>query len=112
MVEFEIRSLHTDEVFRPETADRGKTFLEARAEPAARYAEGLDLDIAVADAGAEHELTAAEQIERGQLFGKVERLVQRNQHQPANNPQTRCDRGAIGQERYLLHGLEGVRAVV
>ena len=36
-----------------------EAFLEARAEPAARHAERLELDIAVADAAAEDELAAA-----------------------------------------------------
>ena len=89
-----------------------EAFLEAGAKPAARHAERFELDIAVADPGAEHQLAAAQQIERGQLFSQIERLVQRHQHQAADDPQPRRDRGAIGQERDLLHGLERMRAVM
>ena len=40
------------------------------------------------------EFATAEEIECGQLLGKVERFMQRNQHQSADDPQTRRNRGA------------------
>ena len=69
-----------------------------RRQAGARHAERLELDIAVADAAAEHELAAGHDVQRRQLLGQIERLVQRHQHQAADDPQSRRDRRAIGRE--------------
>ena len=110
VVELPVGALHVDEVFGPQAFDCEHHFLEPRAELAARHTERLELDIAVADAGAEDEAAAGHQVERRQLLGKVERLVQRRQHQAADDPQPRRDRRAIGEKRDLLHRLERVGA--
>src|SRR3954447_10864096 len=112
MVELEIRPVHGDEILGPQPADRDQAFLEARAEPAARHAERLELDVAVADPGAKDKLAAAQNVERRQLFGQIERLMQRDQHEAADDPQTRGDSGTMGEKRDLLHGLEWVGAVM
>src|SRR5205085_997117 len=51
-------------------------------------------------------------VEGGKLLGEVERLVQRQQHQAANEPQPRRDRRGIGEKRDLLYRLERIRAVM
>lgn len=84
MVKLETFALHVDEVFRPQAADRDQAFLEACAKPAARHAKRLELNVAVADPGAKHELAARQKVKRRQLLGEIERLVQRDQHQPAD----------------------------
>jgi hypothetical protein len=109
VVEFEVRPLHGDEVFGPQTADRSEAFLEAGAQSWARHSESLEFDVAIANPDAEDELATTQQVERRKLFGNVGRLVQQHQHQPTDDPQMRCDRPAIGEKRNLLHGLEWVR---
>src|SRR5437016_10067116 len=107
-----MRALHRDEILGPQPLHRVETLLEALAEPGAWHAERLELDIAVADAAAEYELAAGQQVKCRELLGEVERLVQRQQDQPADQSQPRRDRRGIGEKRDLLHVFERVRAVM
>src|SRR6266478_5606481 len=111
-VELEMRALHRDEILGPQAPDRIEAFLEAQAQAGARHAKRLEFDIAVADAAAEDQLAARHDIQGGELLGKVERLVQRQQHEPADEAQPRRDRRGIAEERDLLDGFERVGAVM
>src|SRR3954469_1004327 len=77
VVKGEMRALHRHEIFGPQPADGFQALLEALAEAAAGHPERLELNFPVADAAAEDELAAGHEVEGGELFGDIERLVQR-----------------------------------
>ncbi len=112
VIEGEMRARHVDKILGPQPLDGEQTLLEARSGIAPRQPERLELDIAVADAAAKNQLAAAHDVEGGELFGDVERLVQRQQHQPADQPQARRQYRRLGQKRDLLQGLQRVGAVM
>ena len=86
-----MRALHVDEILGPQPLDRFEAFLEAFAEAGARHPERLELDIAVTDAAAEHQLAAGHDVQGRQLLGHVERLCNGN----STRPQISRSRGAI-----------------
>src|SRR5262249_6368200 len=110
--ELEMRARHRDKVLGPEAPDRLEPLLEAFAEPLVRHAKRLELDLAVADAAAKDEFAAGHDVERRQLLGQVERLVQRQQYEAADQPQPRRDRRDMGEKRDLLKIFERVGAVM
>ena len=68
------------EVSLPERAEQdGERLLQTRAALAVRNAEGLEVALAPADADAEQRAAAREQVERGQLLGNVDGVVERQQ---------------------------------
>ena len=87
-----------DEILGPQPPHRFEPFLEALAETGARHAERLELDIAIADAAAEHEFAARHDVQCRELLGEIERLVQRQQHEAADQPQPRRDRRRNSRE--------------
>ena len=72
-----MRAGHVDEILGPQPLDRKETLLEAPRCLFPGQAEGLEFDVAVADAAAKHQFAAAHDVQRCQLLGDVERLVQR-----------------------------------
>src|SRR5207245_1390562 len=63
-------------------------------------------------AAAEDELAVRHDVEGGELFGEVERLVQWQKDEAADQPEPGRDRRGVGEERDLLHVLERVGAVM
>ena len=58
--------------------------LEAAHALAARHAERVELDIAIAEADAKDEIAAPDRIERGNVLGDFDWIVQRRQQHPGN----------------------------
>src|SRR5262249_47609364 len=112
LVELEMRALHRDELLGPQPLHRFEAFLEPLAEPRARHAERLELDVAVADAAAEDELAVRQDVQCRELLGEIERLVQWEQDEATDEPQFRRNRRRISKEWDLLHRLEWMRAVM
>jgi hypothetical protein len=100
--EREMRADHVHRVFRPEALDRFEVFLEAPHAVLLRGAEREVLDVAVAERGAEDHPPAAHDVDSRDLLGDVERLVERQEHQPEVEPHARRLGHDPGQERELL----------
>ena len=72
-----MRALHGDEIFGPEALDGIEAFLEPLAAVLGLRPEGLELDVPIADAGAEDEPPAGHDVDRCQLLGNIQGLVKR-----------------------------------
>ena len=107
-----MRARHVDEILGPQPLHGEEALLETPRRLFPRQAEGLELDVAVADAAAEYQFAAAHDVQRRQLLGDVQRLVQRQQHEPADETQARRQDRRLRQKRDLLQGLQRVRAVM
>ena len=83
-----------------------------RARCDARHAEGLELDIAIAQADTQNDLAAGDDVESGKLLGDMQRRQQRQQQHAGIQPQPRCLGGEPGQHRHELQHLERMRAVM
>ena len=103
---------HGDAVLGPEPLDGLEVLDEARYPLRLAGAEGLELDLAVAETAAEDQVAAGDQVDGGVLLGDVEGLVQREQDDSGGQSQARHLGRDAGQERQLLDLLEGRGAVV
>ena len=63
----------------PQPLDDIETLLEAAHPLAARHAERIELDLAIAETDAKDEIAAPDRIERGDAFGDLDRVVQGRQ---------------------------------
>ena len=86
--------------------------LEARHPLGLRGAEALELHLAVAEAGAEDHAPAGHHVECGDLLGDIERLVQREQDDPGQEPAARRFDHQPRQQGELLVLLQRVGGVV
>jgi hypothetical protein len=68
-----------DIVFGPQPLDDIQTLFETAHALAARHAEGVELDIAIAQPDTKDEIAAPDRVERGNAFGDLDRVVQRRQ---------------------------------
>jgi hypothetical protein len=62
----------------PEPLHQGEAFVEHREPVREVDPECVELVLAIAGAGADDQLAAGEDVERGQLFGKGDRVVERD----------------------------------
>ena len=76
--------LEADIVLGPQALDDLQTLLEAAHALAARHAKRVELDIAIPEPDAEDEIAAPDRIERGNVLGDFDRIVQRRQQHPGN----------------------------
>src|SRR5262245_19482354 len=67
--------LDADLVLGPEPLDDLKTFLEPSQALALRYLERIELDLAIAQPDAEDEVATPDDVERGDAFGHLDRVV-------------------------------------
>ena len=112
IVEFEIRGFHLDLILGPQPLDRRQAGLEPGHPLRARHAERLELDIAVAEADAEDDLTAGDDVEGGEFFRHMQRRHQGQQQHARVEPHARRLGGEARQHGHHLQHLERVRAVM
>jgi hypothetical protein len=75
---------------------------EAAHAASARHAEGVELDVAIAEADAEHEIAAPDRVERGNGLGDLDRVVQSGQQHAGNAGHLACFGGEPRQKRHEL----------
>ena len=108
----EVRADHVHRVLGPQPLDRFQVLLEALHPLLLRRAEGEELDVAIAEGGAEDDLAAAQDVGGGDLLGDVQRLVEREQHEPEVDAHVRGLGHDPAEERHLLQALPRRAAVV
>src|SRR5688572_15720522 len=79
-------SLEAHLVLGPQPLDRLERLLEAGAALLPLDAEGLELDVPVADAEAEDHAAAADDVEGRDLLGHVDGIEERQQEDPGEQP--------------------------
>ncbi len=94
--------LEADPVLGPQTFDDFETLLEAADALPERHPEGVELDVAVAEPDAENEIAAPDRIERGNVLGDFDRIVQGRQQHPGNARHLPRLGGKPRQERHQL----------
>ena len=103
---------HGHAVLGPEADDGVEILFEPRHPLGLRGAETLELHLAVAEAGTEDHAPARHHVERGDLLGDIEWLVQREQDDPRQQAAAGCLGHQPRQQRELLILLQRVGGVV
>ena len=112
-----------DAVLGPQPLDDFETLLEAAHALAARHAERIELDLAIAEADAKYEIAAPDRVERGDAFGDLDRVVQGRQQHPGDaghlarlgrEPRQKRDQLQLAHAlaQVMLAGGDGVPAAV
>ena len=83
VVQVDAEALVGDALLRPQALDEGEVVLEARDALALGHAEGVELHVAIAQAHAEDEVAAADDVQRGDRLGGVDGVVQVEQQDAA-----------------------------
>ena len=112
VVEREMRACHGHAVLGPEADDGLEVLFEPRHPLRLRRAETLELHLAIAEPGAEDHAPARHHVEGGDLLGDIQRLVQREQDDPRQQPATRRLGHEAREQRHLLVLLQRVGGVV
>ena len=105
-------ALHIDVVFAPQPLDCDEVLLETLDALLLRRPETAKLDLAVTECGAEDQASAGHDVDGGELFGQIERLVQRDQHHTGVEAETWRLRAQPGEKRDLLQHLQWPGAVM
>ncbi len=95
--------LEGDIVLGPQPLDGFQTLLEAAHTLAARHPKRVELDIAIAEPDAEDEIAAPDRIERGNVLGDFDRVVQGRQQHPGDASHLAGLGGEPRQERDQLN---------
>ncbi len=105
-------ALEGDNLFGPQPLDQLQRLQHARHPLLPGHAEAFVLDLAVADADAEHDAALRHDIEAGNVFGDLNRVEQRQQQYR----QAEVHRAGVGgqprQQRHALQRLVGRRQIV
>jgi hypothetical protein len=102
----------SDRLAAPQALDHAQRLLEPADSPARVQSYRLVIGVAIAQADADDEPAAADHVERGELLGEVDRLVQRQQQHPgAERHPLRLGRHAR-QRRQRLEVRERLRQIV
>src|SRR5438270_81392 len=76
--------LEADIVLGPQPLDHFEALLETAHALTERHAKGIELDIAVAETHAKDKIPAPDRVERGDVLGDFDRVVQRSQQHAGN----------------------------
>src|SRR5262245_50382113 len=94
--------LHRDLVLGPQASNDLQALLEPPYPMALRYVERIELDIAIAQPHAEHEVTPPDDVERSHAFRYLDRVVQSEQQDTPGPRHGSGLGGEPGQERNEL----------
>ena len=103
VVQVDAEALVGDALLRPQALHQGQVVLEARDALALGHAEGVELHVAIAQADAEDEVAAADDVQRGDRLGGVDGVVQVEQQDAAPDRHLAGLGRQAGQEG---HGLQ------
>ena len=89
-------------IFGPQPVHELQVFHHARDALALRHVEGVELDVAIAESDAEHEVPPGDDVERRHGLGHVHRVVQVEQQDPEAGGHLAGLRNQPGDERHDL----------
>ena len=106
VVQVEVRAVKGHRLLGPQPLHHLEGFEKAGQPPAPGNPEGVELDVAVAEADAEHEAAAADHVQGGDGLGHVHRLLERQQHDAGAERHVPGFSCHARQDRHGLHVLE------